>query len=270
VRIRAAQSLAAVPADMVQDDRDRASLSAAVGEFRTAMNARPDDWASHANLGNFTMETGSMSEAVEEFETASRLEPRVVGPLVNLATVYNKLGQNQQAEQALRRALKVEPANSSVNFNLGLLLGELGRLDEAEQCLRTALKTDPRMAAAAYNLGIIVSNKRPSEGLHWCRVAFQLQPNERRYAETLAFYQRRSGDCAGAVETLSNWAAQHPSDVKASISLGQLHEELGDPVSAERVYRNAMKSPGLPAGAQSALSEAIRRLAEARSSARKP
>ena len=260
VRIRAAQSLAALPAEFVKDNRDRSALLSAVQEFRTAMSARPDDWASHANLGNFAMEAGSLSEAITEFQTAHRLEPRVIGPLVNMATAYNRLGQNQEAEQSLRLALKSEPADASVNFNLGLLLGELGHMDEAEQCLRTALKSDPRMAQAAFNLGVIVSKKNPSEGLQFCRLAYQLQPNDRKYVDTLAFYQRQTGDRAGAVATLSQWVAQHPADIQASMALGQLHQDLGDRTSAERVFRDVLRTPGLPSEAQAAVNEAIRRL----------
>ena len=270
VRIRAAQSLAALPAEMVQDNGDRSALLAAVAEFRTAMSARPDDWASHANLGNFALESGSLSEAVAEFETANQLEPRVIGPLVNAATAYNKLGQNREAETALRRALKIAPGDASVNFNLGLLLGDLNRLDEAEQCLRQALKADPRMAQAAYNLGVIASKKDPALGLKWCRLAYQLQPSNQKYVDTLVFYQRQNGDRAGAVATLARWVAEHPADVQASLALGQLHEELGDRTSAERVYRSALQTPGLPGEAQTVLSEAIRRLSEGSTTERKP
>jgi tetratricopeptide (TPR) repeat protein len=270
VRIRAAQSLAALSAEMIRDNRDRASLAASVEEFRTAMRARPDDWASHANLGNFAMEAGDLSQAIAEFETAHRLEPRVIGPLVNAATAYNRQGLNREAEDSLRRALKIEPADASVNFNLGLLLGELNRLDAAEACLRTALKTDPKMAPAAYNLGVIVSKKSLSEGLLWCRMAYQLHPTERKYAGTLAFYQRQAGDRAGAVATLSGWLAQHPGDIQAALALGQLHEETGDRVKAERVYEEGLRTPGLPAADQSALKQAIGRLRQGSSAAGTP
>lgn len=263
VRVRAAQSLAALPLEFVRDNRDRSALLAAVQEFKTAMSARPDDWASHANLGNFAMEAGSLAEAITEFQTAQRLEPRVVGPLANMATALNRLGRNQEAEEALRQALKLDPADASVNFNLGLLLGELDRLDEAEQCLRTALKSDPRMAPAAYNLGVIVSKKNPAEGLQYCRQAYKLRPNERKYVETLAFYSRQSGDTSGAVAMLSQWVAQHPDDIQGSLSLGRLHEELGDRTSAEGVYRGLLSRPGLPPTVQAALEEAISRVSQA-------
>ena len=164
VRIRAAQSLAAVPLETVRDDRDKAGLEAAVAEFLTAMNARPDDWASHANLGNFHMERRDFAHAVNEFETATKLEPRVVGPLVNASLAYSNLNQPDRAEASLRRALAVEPNNASALFNLGLLLAETGRTADAVKSLRTALQFDPRMAGAAYNLGVIAGDKQQGRG----------------------------------------------------------------------------------------------------------
>ena len=135
VRIRAAQSLAALPLEAVRDDRDKANLEAAVVEFFTAMSARPDDWASHANLGNFHMERRDFDEAIREFETATKLEPRVVGPLVNASLAYSNLNQPDRAEASLRQALKVEPNNASALFNLGLLLAETGRTADAVKSL---------------------------------------------------------------------------------------------------------------------------------------
>ena len=164
VRIRTAMSLAALPPKSVTDGRDRANLERANREFIAAMHARPDDWASHANLGNFYMEGRDFPAAAACFETATQLEPRQIGPMVNASMAYSNLGQNDRAEQSLRRALKIEPANAAANFNLGLLLAEQGQLAEAEQALRAALKADPKMAAAAYNLGVILGETEPRRG----------------------------------------------------------------------------------------------------------
>ena len=46
-----------------------------------SMRSRPDDMASHYNLGNLYMSRGQMPEAVAEFETASRLQPDALPPL---------------------------------------------------------------------------------------------------------------------------------------------------------------------------------------------
>ncbi len=143
VRIRAAQSLAALPMEGLQDSGDRASLETAVAEFFNAMRARPDDWASHANLGNFQMEHRDFARAITEFETAAKLEPRVVGPLVNASLAYSNLNQLDKAEGCLRQALKLEPNNASALFNLGLLLAETGRTADAVKSLHAALGERP-------------------------------------------------------------------------------------------------------------------------------
>ncbi len=61
VRIRTAMALAALPPQSLADQRDRASLEKANSDFIAAMQARPDDWASYANLGNFYMERPRLS-----------------------------------------------------------------------------------------------------------------------------------------------------------------------------------------------------------------
>ena len=59
-----AMSLAALPPRSLTNEHDRANLEKANRDFTTAMQARPDDWASHANLGNFYMESRTSPQAV--------------------------------------------------------------------------------------------------------------------------------------------------------------------------------------------------------------
>jgi len=246
VRIRCASALAALKPESLPDARDRANLERATGEFMAAMKARPDDWSSHASLGNYYMESGNFPAAAACFETATALEPRQIGPMVNASMAYSNLGRNDQAEQSLRRALKMEPNNAAANFNLGLLLGEEGRLPEAEQALRTALRTDPQMAAAAYNLAVILGQKNVDDAIAWCRKAHQLRPADPKYAQTLAFYLRQKGDIEGAVKLLREVVGHQPSYWDAYLLLGDIYESRRDFPAAAAVYRDALKADQLP------------------------
>jgi Flp pilus assembly protein TadD len=196
VRIRAAAALASAhPEKIIGDDAQKDSFRRATAEFKKAMAARPDDWASYSNLGSFDMESGDFDAAVAAFQTALKLEPRVVAPMVNLSMAYANLQQNDKAEAWLRRALNAEPDNAAANFNLGLLLAETGRLDEAERALRAALKSDPQLAPAAYNLAVILGEKKDLAGaVQWCRKAHDLRPEELKYTQSLAFYLNENGD----------------------------------------------------------------------------
>ncbi len=255
-------ALAPLPVAQLKDKKDRDSLERAIEEFKIAMKARPDDWAGHANLGTFFMEQRDFQKAVDCFETATRLEPRMVGPMVNASMAYSNMQQNDKAESSLRRALQAEPNNAAALFNLGLLLAEERRMDEAEKALRAALKSDPQMAAAAFNLGVLCGEARIAEAVQWCRKAHDLQPDNGKYADTLAFFLRAKGEPDRAIEILRDLIGRQKLDLDAYMLLGQLYEDKGDDKEAAAVYRQALAIPGLPPEARSQLQTKVETLAQ--------
>ncbi|MGB9625653.1 MAG: tetratricopeptide repeat protein, partial [Phycisphaerae bacterium] len=259
VRVRAAGSLAALPGEMVKD-ADRKDLDRATAEFLQVMTARPDDHASHYNLGNFFMCRRDFGRAIASFETAVKLQPDSIPPLVNISLAYNATGQNEKAEQALRQALKQDPNNAAANLNLGLLLAELGRMDEAEPALRAAFKAEPRSAVAAYNLGVMLAEKHPDEAVDWCRKAFELRPQEAKYAYTYAFYLRRKGETEQAIDVLQGTIKRGVSDLDVYALLADIYEGLGRRNDAADVYHQALRIPDLPEAVQYRLAERIQSL----------
>ena len=210
VRVRAAAALAGIPEERLPEDQ-RLRVREAMAELMDSMKSRPDDMASHYNLGNFHMARGQMPEAVTEFETATRLQPDALPPYVNAALAYNALGQNDKAEASLRRALSLDPTNAAANLNLGMLLAEMGKMSEAEQAFRAAFKADPQSAQAAYNLGVLLSKDHPEEALDWCRRAADLRPDNPQYGYTYAFYLYRAGRLDEALQAIRSVRERHPA-----------------------------------------------------------
>ncbi len=247
VRIRAAAALASVPAERIENPGARQSLQKAAAEFKTAMQSRPDDWASYSNLGSYYMESDDYVAAAAAFETALKLEPRVAAPMVNLSMAYSNLKQNDKAEAWLRKALKAEPENAAANFNLGLLLAETNRMADAEKALRAALKTDPQLAPAAYNLGVILGEKKDLAGaVQWCRKAHDLQPEEVKYTESLVYYLTEKGDNDEAIAVLEKAIERDPRFFNGSANLAGIHESRGERKAAARVLRAALAQPEFP------------------------
>jgi tetratricopeptide (TPR) repeat protein len=211
VRVRAAAALASIP-DENLPKAQRERVQKAMAELTESMKSRPDDMASHYNLGNFHMARGQMPEAVSEFETATRLQPEALPPYVNAALAYNALGQNDKAEASLRHALRLDPTNAPAQLNLGMLLAELGRIPEAEQAFRAAFKANPQSAQGAFNLGVLLAEKQPEESLDWCRRAAELGPNNPRYGYTYAFYLQRAGRLDQALKAIRSVRARFPAD----------------------------------------------------------
>jgi len=258
VRIRAAGALGAFPRPML-GEKDRKRLDAAEAELVAALQARPDDWSSHYNLGSFYSDRGDLAQALRHYELAGKFRPGAVPPLVNASIVYAQVGQAGKAEESLLKALAISPANPAAHFNMGLLKAELGDAGKAEEHLRAALKFEPTMAEAAYNLGVLLAQGKPKESLEWCARAWQLRPGEARYGYTLAFYLDRAGNPQGASEILRTLIDRQPEYVDAYLLLGAIHERLGQAEQAKTVYQRAARIEGLSPRQRQAIEQRLRR-----------
>ena len=126
--------------------------------------------------------------------------------------------------------------------------------------LRSALDHDPRMAGAAYNLGVIAEATNKAEAARWCLKAYTIEPESRKYAHAVAFYQRESGDLTGAAATLREWLASHPLDGEAVLELGLTYEKHGDRSAAQSLYRSALEKMQIPSDQRAAIAGELRRL----------
>ncbi len=255
VRIRAAESLAGYPQELVPVE-ERRGLELAFGELLAALRSRPDDYFTHYGLGNLHLGRGELPQALAAFETALKLRPDFLPALVNIAMTQAQLGEADAAEASLREALEIEPTNAAAHFNLGLLMLERGDGRQAEVHLRAALETTPRFPAAAFNLCVLLAEDRLDEAIEWCRRAAELQPGDPRNAYTLAFYQNLGGDAPGAASTLRELIARHPRYGDAYVLLGTVYEEVADTAAAIAAYRQALE--------REVLAEPDRRVIEAR------
>jgi tetratricopeptide (TPR) repeat protein len=245
VRLRAAGALAEYPLGSLEPG-ERHAVEKALAELEGAYKSRPDDWASQFNLGNYCQSRGDLKGALKAYRFSSRLRADIVQPLVNAAIVYSRLGDQQAAEEALGRALRIEPSNAAANFNMGLLKAETGEVVRAEEHLRAALKEDPAMAAAAYNLGVLISQNRPAEAIEWCRKARDLDPQEPKYAYTLAFFLIERGASAEALSLLRGLVSTHPDYYDAYGLLASACERRGDLMEAREVLKRALSRTGMP------------------------
>jgi len=247
VRVRAASAMAAIPRGLL-DAETAAAFDTAAGEFKATLDARPDSWASHYNMGSFYLSQHDYRKAVAFYETAIRLQPRVIQPYVNISFAYNALGLNDKAEQSLRRACALEPKNPEANLNLGLLLGELGQLSEAGSYLQKAAELDPQSAVAVYNLGVIhAKSGRMNPAIDYLQRAYGLQPDNPQYGYSLAFYLLQSGNISGSVNILQQIVRQKAPYIDAISLLGEIYLKQEKIKAARILYQGALKSGQLSA-----------------------
>ena len=246
VRTRAAAGLAGFPQERLTG-RVKTRVDKANKEYLAFIMARPDQWSSHYNQGNYQVSRKELQSAVGSYQTALKLEPQAVMAMVNLSIAYAQMGQNDKVEKLLQEALRIAPNNAVANLNMGLLKAEKNDPARAEFYLKKAFQSDPQMAQAAYNLGIITSKDRLDEALTWCRKATVLRPQEPKYAFTLAFFLNQKGDTAAAIKVLNGMLSKFPMYPDPYLLLGGIYEKQGNKSEAERVYGKALAMDGIPA-----------------------
>jgi tetratricopeptide (TPR) repeat protein len=232
----------------------------ATGEYLDSLTARPDQWSSHYNLGNYYLNRGEVKQALAAYDTALKIEPRAAMVMVNAAMAYAKMGAPDRAEKSLVKAIKIAPDNAAAHFNLGLLKAEENRGKEAERELREALRLDPKMAPAAYNLCILTAKDRPAAALSWCKKAVELNPQEPKYAFTLAFYQKERKDFQGATATLKHLLGHRPGFADGYLLLAEVYVQQGDRPQAETVLRQAQQVESLSPRDRARVAAALQKL----------
>lgn len=228
VRVRAAAGLATFPG-MTAPPAYQAQLKKAKDEYLVSITARPDQWTSHYNLGNYHLSQGEWQNAVTAYRTALKFEPQAIMAMVNTSIAHARLGETDNAENVLRNALGQAPDNPAVNFNMGLLQAEKNELTAAKKYLEKAFAADPQMAQAAYNLCIITAKDRLDEAVTWCSKAAELRPQEPRYAYTLAFYLNQKGNRDEAVRVLKALLETYPQYRDAEMLLNDISRKGSGP-----------------------------------------
>ena len=77
--------------------------------------------------------------------------------------------------------------------------------------------------------------------MSWCRKAAELNPQESRYAFTLAFYQQEQGDLPGAAATLKDFLAKHPGFTDGQLLLAEIYRGRESAPGAEALLRQSLQ-----------------------------
>ena len=195
VRIQAVNALAAFPTQSL-DPSMNSLFKRAENELLAMFDARPDDWASHFNLGIYRNARGETKAAMLAYRESMRLRPDAVLPHVNAAVLASQQGELKEALAYLKAGWKASPEHGAVNLNLGLALAETGDISGAERHLRIAMKDPLCRAQAAFNCAILTGRNDPAEAVKLCRIAIECAPGNRRYMETLEYYLKAAGTAA--------------------------------------------------------------------------
>ncbi len=127
--------------------RQAGKLGEAERLYRRVIEAQPDNWEAHNNLGNVLADLGDFDRAAASLQRAVALNPGYALGHNNLGTVLREQGRLDQAVAAYRRALAIDPDLSGAHFNLGTALRDQNKPDQAVASYRRAAELGHQAAA---------------------------------------------------------------------------------------------------------------------------
>jgi tetratricopeptide (TPR) repeat protein len=119
----------------------------------TLTEAYPDSARTHQAMAENYFVLRQMPQAEGEFRAALQQRPDIPGLHMELGLVYAGAAQWPKAEEEFRAETKLQPGNAEAAYRLGSALLQQGKIHEAREELTRADKLKPEMPEILYSLG---------------------------------------------------------------------------------------------------------------------
>ena len=183
-------------------DRDGAkeAMQSAYSIFRGTLNRRPDDVATHVNLGGLLGSVAhNYAEAAAEYSAALKLDPENVKAHFGLGNALREQGKLDEAAASYRVAIRLKPDFGPAHHNLAYIMIQQGNVDTAIAEGRESLRLQPDAAAVPGNLAWLLAlyPDRPArdyeEAATLVRKSLETQSKVPVVQHTLALVEYRRG-----------------------------------------------------------------------------
>ena len=213
----------------------------AVGLYRRAVEANPQSFEAHVEMGLLLARQGKQAEARPELAAATQLAPGVAGPDAK-ARAWRALAQIDrthdpaEASTDLLEALKLTPETPEDTLLAASLADQSGQADAAEAAYRRVLAEDPKSAAANAGLAhILIARKQFPEAEALLRTALEKLPDDPVLSAQLAAVLAAQ-DKAEALPLLQKLHTALPNNAVISRMLAEVLAEAGDAAGSDKLY----------------------------------
>lgn len=228
--------------DMAAALVNKGQYTAAIPEWKKALEMQPDDAGAHFNFGETLIRAGRTVDGVAQLEESIRLNPHFAEAHNNLGVALGRLGRNAEAEQHLRLAIDENPDYAEAYHNLGSTLLVENRLDEAQQQFVKALQLKPDFSAARISLGqALMAEGHLDDAAGAFREASARDPENPDSYLALGQLEAGRNDFDGAVAQFRKALELEPDNADAEAGLGHALVSLGSIDEAIPHLRKALQ-----------------------------
>lgn len=217
-------------------------LTAAVEEFRKAIDREPERGDLRFNLGLALDGLDLIDDAVDAFREAARLLPRRPEAHLAAGSACCRAGRFEEALPYLDRSLRLDRSLEPAWARRIIALGELGRHEEADLAYFEAQQLFEKMPGCLMAMGESRLHRGEHARAAWCfREALRLEPDTPRLRARLARAVAGEGDLEASLGLLLEEHAMRPDDAAVLVELGDTFVRLDRPREAVRHFRLAVE-----------------------------
>jgi tetratricopeptide (TPR) repeat protein len=216
-------------------------LDDAAALYRRAVEANPQSFEAHAELGLLLARQNKFADARPELAAATQLDPGDAGAAAK-ARAWRAMAEIDRAidpakaSEDLLEALKLSPETPADTLLAASLAEQTGQYDAAEQAYRRILATDPKSAPANAGLAhLLIARKQYPEAETFLRAALVQSPDDPALTAQLATVLAAQ-DKAEALPLLQKLHDAHPKDAAITRMLAEVLAEAGDAAGSDHFY----------------------------------
>ncbi len=161
-------------------DTEKGNYEKARGEFETAIDLMPDNYAAYINLGVACQHLEDIDCAYSGFKEAYRLEPEKIPVLENFAGYCFNVEKYDEADVVYAKILEKEPEHIDAVIRRGMIASINGEFETAVNYYKTALEKEAFNCDLWFNLGVLYFQqiKNNDEALSAFSRAVELCPDD--------------------------------------------------------------------------------------------
>jgi len=187
------------------------------------------------------LDRGSYEAAISVLEPLSAEASADYQTFVMLGDAYGHLDEFDKAVHSYESALRLVYTNVPAHLKLATLLMEHERVGRALTEFELAIRYGDRQPLTHYNYGLALREmNRAADALTQWRLAFEMDPNNARYAEAVGMGMYEAGDSA-AVSYFEQAAHLGAADASFHNNFGLALERAGRALEAATQFERAVE-----------------------------
>lgn len=218
--------------------------SKAEGEWRAALQQRPDLVEAHRALAGVAIHRGDASGLAQEADQIIALQPAAPDGYLLRGVAEIDRKHYPVANEYLMRSLEKEPHNPAAYVQLGNLGMAQNQFAEAQKAYQQALDQDPNsMDALAGVLNVDLVQKQPDKAIGTARAQLSKYPKNVGFHIMLGqLLMEQKKDLPGAEAEFKQASDLDKTSIAAILGLGGVQSEHGATDEALQTYLDAIKN----------------------------